>query len=141
MKETHFRKIESLHLELEWHYLKQDHEAYLSVNNDLHLLIQDLTGNRILKDVINGLRQKILLYRHRQLYHLDRFDQSIQEHRYILEAFRKGDASLAETCMKRHLANQCKALLELYVEAGNEEKSKPRRKEPIDLKTVKKKGG
>lgn len=141
MNETHFKKIESLHRELERHYQKRDHEAYLSVNNDFHLLIQDLTGNKILKEVINGLRRKILLYRHRQLYHLDRFDQSIQEHRYLLEAFRKRDAFLAETCMKRHLANQCKALLELYVEAGNEEEEKPRRTETLNLKTAKKKGG
>jgi DNA-binding GntR family transcriptional regulator len=120
MNEKDFKNIEALHLELEKHYGNRDHEAYLSTNSDLHVLIQDLTGNKILKDVINGLRRKILLYRHRQLYHLDRFDQSVQEHRYILEAFRKRDAFLAETCMKRHLANQCKALLELYPGAKNE---------------------
>lgn len=135
-----FKKIEILHRELERYYQSRDHEAYLSANNDLHLLIQDLTGNKILKEVINGLRQKILLYRHRQLYHLDRFDQSIQEHRSILEAFRNRDALLAETCMKRHLANQCKALLELYPHATDEEKEGGRRKKRFDLKTVTRKG-
>lgn len=140
MGQKDFNKIEALHRELERHFRERDHEAYLSVNNDLHLLIQDLTGNRILKDVINGLRRKILLYRHRQLYHLDRFDQSMQEHRSILEAFRNRDAYLAENCMKRHLANQCKALLELYPHATDEEKEGGRRKKRFDLKTVTKKG-
>jgi len=36
--------------------------------------------------------------------------------------------------MKRHLTNQCKALLELYVEASNEEKEGPRRTETFDFK-------
>jgi DNA-binding GntR family transcriptional regulator len=73
-----------------------------------------LPGNKVLNDVINGLRQKILLYRHRQLYQPERFKQSIQEHRDLLEAFRKRDAALAERLMKRHLIKQCEALVSLY---------------------------
>lgn len=140
MSQKDFKKIETLHRELERHYQVRDHEAYLSANNDLHLLIQDLTGNKILKKVINGLRQKILLYRHRQLYQPDRFDQSIQEHRQILEAFRKREELLAETCMKRHLSNQCKALLELYPDTKSEGEKGRRRKERVNLKTVTRKG-
>jgi len=140
MDEKDFKRIEALHRELERHYRSRDHEAYLAANNDLHVLIQDLTGNKILKEVINGLRRKILLYRHKQLYHLDRFDQSIQEHRYILEAFRKRDERLAESYMKRHLANQCKALLELYPGTKKDEKEGKRRKEGSDLKTFTRKG-
>ena len=109
-----FSKIETLHKELEKHYSRQDHEAYLETNNAYHVLIQELPGNKVLNDVINGLRQKILLYRHRQLYQPERFEQSIQEHRDLLEAFRKRDASLAERLMKKHLIKQCEALVSLY---------------------------
>jgi DNA-binding GntR family transcriptional regulator len=63
--------------------------------------------------VINGLRQKILLYRHRQLYQTDRFTASIQEHRDLLEAFRSRNADAAESLMKRHLMNQCEAIVGL----------------------------
>ncbi len=140
MNQKDFKRIEALHGELERHYQNRDHEAYLSANNDLHVLIQDLTGNKTLKEVINGLRRKILLYRHRQLYHLDRFDQSMQEHRTILEAFRNREEPLAEACMKQHLANQCKALLELYQSTkGEVEHGKGRRKR-VNLKPVTKKG-
>jgi DNA-binding GntR family transcriptional regulator len=93
MKEKDFRKIEALHQELEKHYRRQDHEAYLENNNAYHIFIQELPGNKVLHDVINGLRQKIVLYRHRQLYQPERFKQSIQEHRDVLEAFRKRDAA------------------------------------------------
>jgi DNA-binding GntR family transcriptional regulator len=118
MKKKNFTRIESLHEELEEHYQNRDHEAYLKSNNVFHVFIQELAGNKVLNDVINGLRQKILLYRQRQLYQPERFEQSIQEHRGLLEAFRKKDPSLAESLMKRHLLMQCEALVGLYASKG-----------------------
>jgi len=114
MTEANLQKIEKLHQKLEQHYRVRDHERYLRVNQRYHGLIQEMTGNKTLIDVINGLRQKILLYRYRQLYQPERFDKSIQEHRAILEAFRRRDSFAAEAAMKTHLANQCEALVVLY---------------------------
>jgi len=120
MKEKDLRKIEALHEELEAHYQNRDYDAYLRKNNVFHVFIQELAGNRVLNDVINGLRQKILLYRQRQLYQPERFDQSIQEHRNLMGAFRMLDPESAESLMKHHLLMQCRALVGLYAtkEAG-----------------------
>ncbi|MGM0664385.1 MAG: GntR family transcriptional regulator [Thermodesulfobacteriota bacterium] len=107
-------RIESLHGKLERHYADQNRERYLEVNHELHVLLQELSGNKSLQDVINGLRQKILLYRHRQLYHKNRFEQSMTEHRKILDAFRLRDPERAENAMKKHLKNQCEALVDYY---------------------------
>jgi DNA-binding GntR family transcriptional regulator len=101
MKERDLQKIETLHKELEAHY-----------------------QNRVLNDVINGLRQKILLYRQRQLYQPERFDQSVQEHRNLLRAFRTRDPDSAESLMKHHLLMQCKALVGLYANKEAEERGK-----------------
>jgi DNA-binding GntR family transcriptional regulator len=127
MKERDLQKIETLHKELEAHYQNRDHEAYLKTNHVFHVFIQELTGNRVLNDVINGLRQKILLYRQRQLYQPERFDQSVQEHRNLLGAFRTRDPESAESLMKHHLLMQCKALVGLYAnkEAGKGGKAAP----------------
>jgi len=114
MNDKDLQKIEALHKELEIHYQRRDYVAYLKRNNVFHVFIQELAGNRVLNDVINGLRQKILLYRQRQLYQPERFDQSIQEHRNLMEAFRKRDPDSAESLMKHHLLMQCKALVGLY---------------------------
>ena len=110
--------LRSLHGKLERHYEHQDRERYLEVNHVLHLFIQELSGSKALQEVSNGLRQKILLYRHRQLYQKNRFDQSIREHRKILAAFEKRDARLAESSVKRHLKNQCSALVDYYTAEG-----------------------
>ena len=114
MKEKDFIKIESLHEKLEEHYKKRNHEAYLKSNNVFHFFIQEAAGNKVLNEVINGLRQKVLLYRQRQLYQPERFGQSIREHRDIMDAFRRRDPASAESLMKHHLLMQCKALVGLY---------------------------
>ena len=107
-------KIEALHRSLEKHFRNKDHEAYLETNHHLHVMIQELSGNKVLDDVLNGLRQKVLLYRHRQLHHKDRFEKSMQEHRLIFEALQEGNPSHADEAMKKHLTRQCEALVDLY---------------------------
>ncbi len=72
-----------------------------------------MAGNRTLNQIVNGLRQKILLYRYQSLNLPERFEQSIQEHRDLIEAFRKKDPKKVETLMRRHLKKQCDALEKL----------------------------
>jgi DNA-binding GntR family transcriptional regulator len=109
-----WQKIERLHRKLETHYAEGDREKYIAVNNVFHALVQELAGNRVLDEVVANLREKVALYRHQQIYEDRRFDQSIREHREILEAFHRRDPDAAETSMKRHLDRQCRALINIY---------------------------
>ena len=109
-----WRKIERLHGKLETHYAEGNREKYLAVNHVLHSVIQELAGNRVLDDIVRRLREKVLLYRHQQIYENRRFDQSIREHRKIRDALRRRDPDAAERHMKRHLDRQCQALIHLY---------------------------
>ena len=120
MSDEQFAKLEFLHDQLEEHYKNRDHENYLQVNHQYHTYVQELTGNKILNNIINGIRLKILLYRSQQLYQPRRFDESIREHRALLEAFRKRNPLEAEILMKTHLMNQCEALVSLYENDENE---------------------
>jgi DNA-binding GntR family transcriptional regulator len=98
---------------LETHYAQGDREKYISANNVFHALIQELAGNRILDEIVRRLRAKVPLYRHQQIYEPRRFDESMREHRGILEALRSRDPDAAERLMKSHLDRQCQALLHL----------------------------
>jgi DNA-binding GntR family transcriptional regulator len=111
MTSEQFSRIESLHKELEIHYRNKDHKRYLEINNVLHLFVQEIAGNKALNSVVRGLRQKILIYRHKQLYQPKRFSRSIQEHRDLLHAFLLRDSSLAEVIMRQHLIAQSEALV------------------------------
>ncbi len=114
MSYHHLETLLNLHNDLERHYEKRDAEAYLSVNHQFHATVQEAAGNKILCEIIDGLRDKVLLYRHRQLYLPNRFDASIEEHRRIMDAFSKRDAQKAEEAMSTHLLNQYKVLERLY---------------------------
>ena len=61
----------------------------MAVNHRFHSLVQELAGNKVLSQVIDGLRQKILLYRYRQIYQPNRLQESMQEHRGLQQAFRE----------------------------------------------------
>jgi DNA-binding GntR family transcriptional regulator len=109
-----WRKIERLHQKLETHYTEDDRDKYVAANNVFHALVQELAGNRVLDDVVAKLREKVALYRHQQIYEDRRFDESIREHREILDALHRRDPDAAESLMKRHLERQCKALINIY---------------------------
>jgi DNA-binding GntR family transcriptional regulator len=111
MRPETLARLEALHQELEQQAAAGDRESYINANNRYHTFVQRMTGNRVLDELINGLRQKVLLYRYRQLYVQGRLEESIQEHRALLEAFRRGDPKESERLMKMHLANQGEALL------------------------------
>ncbi|MEW6531989.1 MAG: GntR family transcriptional regulator [Thermodesulfobacteriota bacterium] len=140
MTDGDLAKIEKLHAQLEKHFEEKEPEKYLKVNQRYHILLQELTGNRVLNEVVNGLRDKILLYRYRQLYQPDRFQASMNEHRALMEAFRKKDPATAESIMKRHLMNQCEALRALYAGVRREQEEARRREDTSDLKTINRKG-
>lgn len=107
-----FKKVESLHADLEKYYKKNAPEKYLKTNWIFHGLIQKLAKNDVLDQVVNELRQKIFLYREKQLLQPNRFEASMDEHQLLLEAFRKKDPNEAELRMRQHLIRQGEALME-----------------------------
>jgi DNA-binding GntR family transcriptional regulator len=56
----------------------------------------------------------VLIFSNRSLYQPNRFEQSLKEHRDILQAFRKRDSELAGKSMEIHFINQGIALLPLF---------------------------
>lgn len=115
MTPKNFTRLEKLHAKLEENFERHDQEEYIRINNQYHSLVQEIAGNRILNQIVDGLRKKILLYRFQSLNLPARFASSIREHRDLLEAFRQRDHSRAEALMREHLQNQTQAL-EILVE-------------------------
>lgn len=113
MTDRAFQHLEALHGVLEEKFRQRDQEAYIRHNNRYHAYVQKLAGNHTLNQIVNGLRQQILLYRFQSLNLKGRFEDSILEHRQLLEAFRRRDAEKAESLMKSHLKNQCDAMAQI----------------------------
>ena len=113
MSNIDYEKLKKIHLQLEENFRLKNQKNYIRNNNKYHSFVQELAGNKTLNQIVNGLRQKILLYRYKSLNLSGRFEQSIQEHRDLLEAFRKRDAEKAELLMKSHMKKQSEALEKL----------------------------
>lgn len=103
-------RLESLHAELEDFAAAGDINSYYEVNFILHQAIQELSGNRWLQRVTTDLRKILRLARHIQLTVEGRLEQSLNEHRQIMDAFRRGDVEAVEQSMKSHLEAQLEAL-------------------------------
>jgi DNA-binding GntR family transcriptional regulator len=114
--EEGLQKLDDLYQKLEKQYQETNYEGYMDVNHRYHSLVQDMAGNKILSEVIDNLRQKILLYRYRQIYQPDRLKASMQEHCELQKAFLERNPAAAERLMKEHLKRQCEALESVYSE-------------------------
>ena len=116
MDDEGLRRLDDLYRKLEQHCQAEDREKYMAVNHSFHSLVQELAGNSVLSEVIDALRQKILLYRYRQIYQPNRLKESMQEHRLLQRAFRERDPEAAERFMQEHLTRQFNALKSVYSE-------------------------
>jgi DNA-binding GntR family transcriptional regulator len=74
-------------------------------DRDFHGLLVAATGNRVLTDVYNGLRDRQLRMGVTALvFEPHRADQIIEEHRILAEAVAAGDLEKALECITSHLA-------------------------------------
>lgn len=103
-------RLEAMHVNLEQHAAAGNVDAYYEQNSLFHKELQLLSGNRYLQRVTADLRRILMLARHQQLRMPGRLEASLNEHRIIMEALRKGDPELAEAKMKEHLLQQAQAL-------------------------------
>ena len=99
-------RLEQLHARLEAHAAAHDIDRYYEVNFEFHQALQELSRNRWLQRVAADLRKILRLARHTQLTAAGRLEQSLQEHRKIMEAFRRHDPDAVEQTMKEHLHAQ-----------------------------------
>lgn len=105
------KRLEDMHARLEEHAANGAIDEYYEQNFEFHQAVQDLAGNRTLQRIIGDLRKILRLARHMQLTIPGRLQQSIEEHRQIMLAFRKHDPDLADQNMQEHLHKQWHSLI------------------------------
>ena len=107
------KRLEKLHEALERHAASGDANRFFEINHEFHQALQQSSGNRWLKQVIDDLRNVLKLTRRDSLRLEGRLRQSLEEHRAILAAIRKGDAASAEALMHAHLLSGRAALAKM----------------------------
>jgi DNA-binding GntR family transcriptional regulator len=78
---------------------KGDAVAYSRSDHEFHSLIYALSGNRLLQELLEGLRYKALPLAFRLGPY---FEEFLGYHQEILSAFQRSDGAAAEKAMRRH---------------------------------------
>ncbi len=102
--------LRRLHDALEKHAAANNVDGYYRANHDFHTRVQALADNRWLDRATNDLRTFVRLLRGRQLNWPGRMQESITEHRALIDAVERRDAALAGRLMHDHLLAQLTAL-------------------------------
>jgi DNA-binding GntR family transcriptional regulator len=108
------KRLETIHADLERYAANGDPDHFFEANQRFHDALQDLAGNRWLKQLIEETRQFIKLTRRDSLNLEGRLKQSLTEHRAILAAIQRRDAEAAGRLMHDHLLSGRAALAKLH---------------------------
>ncbi|HPT51209.1 MAG TPA: GntR family transcriptional regulator [Accumulibacter sp.] len=108
-------EIEAIHQQLEDFADSNRIEDFFEANQEFHFRIQEMSGNRWLRQVIQDLRKVLKLTRLFSLSVDGRLQQSLIEHRAILAAIKAGDATRAQGMMHDHILSGRLALIRSHV--------------------------
>ena len=99
--------LRDLHAELE--SAAGNREAFFSVNERFHMALLDMADNRWRSQMVADLRKVMKLNRHNSLLKQGRIEDSLQEHRTILDALLARDATATVAAMQAHFAQGLEA--------------------------------
>jgi DNA-binding GntR family transcriptional regulator len=109
-------RLSAIHALLEQHAAANDADRFFEANQAFHSALQEIAGNRWLKQMIDDARKVIKLTRRDSLRLEGRLKQSLAEHRAILAAVRDHNADEAGRAMHDHLLSGRAALAKLLTE-------------------------
>ena len=99
--------LRDLHAELE--SAAGNREAFFSVNERFHMALLDMANNRWRSQMVADLRKVMKLNRHNSLFKQGRIEDSLNEHRAILDAMLARDAEGTRRAMQAHFAQGLQA--------------------------------
>jgi len=101
--EAQLKELQSLHRELE--KAVANRERFFEINEAFHMRLLEIADNRWRDQMVADLRKVMKLNRHNSLLKSGRMQESLAEHRSIVEALAARDSMLAARKMQDHFAN------------------------------------
>ncbi len=100
-------ELQALHDELEG--ATQDRDRFFEINERFHLRLLELADNRWRQQMVSDLRKVMKLNRHHSLFKAGRIEESLAEHRAVMQAIRARQADAAAQRMRDHFASGLEA--------------------------------
>jgi DNA-binding GntR family transcriptional regulator len=105
--DAELKELQGLHLELE--KSAGNRTRFFEINERFHLRLLAIADNRWQGQMVADLRKVMKLNRHNSLLKAGRIDESLAEHRAIMQALSTRDADAALQRMREHFANGLEA--------------------------------
>ncbi|HSI50503.1 MAG TPA: GntR family transcriptional regulator [Ideonella sp.] len=96
-------ELQQLHDLLETQASQRD--AFFKTNEQFHLRILELAGNRWTRQIVIDLRKMMKLNRHHSLFKQGRIAESLAEHREMMAALQRRDAAEVQRLTQLHFTN------------------------------------
>lgn len=101
------RELQALHQDLE--NAAGDRELFFTINEAFHRRLLEIADNRWRDQMVNDLRKVMKLNRHHSLLKSGRLQESLSEHRLLVEALLQRNSTLAAQRMQAHFQNGLEA--------------------------------
>ena len=105
--EAALAELQALHDDLE--SATQDRDRFFEINERFHLRLLELADNRWRQQMVSDLRKVMKLNRHHSLFKAGRIEESLAEHRDLMQALERRDAAAATQRMKTHFESGLEA--------------------------------
>ena len=105
--DAELQELQALHDQLERATRKRD--TFFQVNERFHMRLLEIAGNRWRNQMVADLRKVMKLNRHNSLLKSGRIEESLAEHRAVMQALRARDADGAVRRMQEHFRNGLEA--------------------------------
>ncbi len=100
-------ELELLHAQLE--DAVSHRERFFEINEQFHLRLLEISNNRWRAQMVSDLRKVMKLNRHNSLLKTGRIDESLAEHRRLMQALRRRHAAEATRRMHEHFEHGLEA--------------------------------
>jgi DNA-binding GntR family transcriptional regulator len=104
---TQLARLVQLHERLEKQVRQRD--AFFATNEQFHLALLDIAGNRWRSQIVADLRKVMKLNRHHSLFKQGRLSDSLAEHRALMSAITAREGAKAARLMREHFASGLEA--------------------------------
>jgi DNA-binding GntR family transcriptional regulator len=105
--DAELQELQALHTKLE--AATGNRDKFFALNERFHMRLLELAGNRWRNQMVGDLRKVMKLNRHNSLLKSGRIEESLAEHRAVMEAIAQRDPEAARECMQRHFRSGLEA--------------------------------
>jgi DNA-binding GntR family transcriptional regulator len=105
--DAQLKELQALHDELE--AAADQHDRFFQLNEQFHMRLLEVAGNRWRNQMVADLRKVMKLNRHNSLFKSGRIQESLREHRAIMRSLARRDAAATAQKMQAHFRNGLEA--------------------------------